>query len=216
MPAAGCDHIKACNTHKSPETYSGLRNIQIGEQAADKTRYQLVLGSLVHVAQCTRSDSYAGKCTGGFCLRALIEPSCSLVGCYTACGRDCRVWDFLWERQAAQGIQVRCKFCIVLGYPAEHYRLGGMHAVCMEGPCHGAVYYCGVNNGCGVSSLWSGCKRGRIASQGSQGPRLTFCFAVRTGRRGRGQSIETQLAILQGIACWVVSCCLCIVSLRST
>jgi hypothetical protein len=45
---------------------------------------------------------------------------------------------------------------------------------------------------------------------------LASLFVLLSGREGGAEGIETQLAILQGITWWVVSCDLCIVSLRST
>lgn len=40
----------------SPEVYAGLRQARDGEVMADKERYQSVLGSLLHMSQCTRPD----------------------------------------------------------------------------------------------------------------------------------------------------------------
>jgi hypothetical protein len=40
----------------SPETYSGLRAALEGESMADKLEYQRIVGSLLHLAQCTRPD----------------------------------------------------------------------------------------------------------------------------------------------------------------
>jgi hypothetical protein len=40
----------------SPESFSGLRAAQTGEPMADKLGYQKVIGSLLHLAQCTRPD----------------------------------------------------------------------------------------------------------------------------------------------------------------
>jgi hypothetical protein len=40
----------------SPESFSSLRAAQTGEPMADKLGYQKVIGSLLHLAQCTRPD----------------------------------------------------------------------------------------------------------------------------------------------------------------
>jgi hypothetical protein len=40
----------------SPEAYGELRGAQPGEPMTDKLRYQRVVGSLLHLAQCTRPD----------------------------------------------------------------------------------------------------------------------------------------------------------------
>jgi len=40
----------------SPETYAGLHSAKSGEPMADKLEYQSVIGSLLHLAQCTRPD----------------------------------------------------------------------------------------------------------------------------------------------------------------
>jgi hypothetical protein len=40
----------------SPETYANLRAATVGEQMADVDAYQSVVGSLLHLAQCTRPD----------------------------------------------------------------------------------------------------------------------------------------------------------------
>jgi hypothetical protein len=40
----------------TPEVFGELRGAQPGEPMADKRRYQQVVGSLLHLAQCTRSD----------------------------------------------------------------------------------------------------------------------------------------------------------------
>jgi hypothetical protein len=40
----------------TPETYAGLRSARPGEPMADRLRYQSIIGSLLHLAQCTRPD----------------------------------------------------------------------------------------------------------------------------------------------------------------
>jgi hypothetical protein len=40
----------------SPEVFGGLRGAQPGEPMADKLQYQRVVGSLSHLAQCSRPD----------------------------------------------------------------------------------------------------------------------------------------------------------------
>jgi hypothetical protein len=40
----------------SPEVYGELRGAQPGELVTDKLRYQQVVGSLLHLVQCTRPD----------------------------------------------------------------------------------------------------------------------------------------------------------------
>jgi hypothetical protein len=43
-------------TPMTPDTYAQLRAAQPGEDMADKLEYQSILGSLLHLAQCTRPD----------------------------------------------------------------------------------------------------------------------------------------------------------------
>jgi hypothetical protein len=40
----------------SPDCFSSLRAVQPGEAMADKLAYQRAIGSLMHLAQCTRPD----------------------------------------------------------------------------------------------------------------------------------------------------------------
>jgi hypothetical protein len=44
----------------SPETFSGLRKAQEGDTMGDKELYQSGIGSLLHLAQCTRPDIALG------------------------------------------------------------------------------------------------------------------------------------------------------------
>jgi hypothetical protein len=92
------------NGPMTPEVYGELRGAQPGEPMTDKLRYQRVVGSLLHLAQCTRPDialSVAALAANS------SEPSAQhFAGCGTVCGRDRNPWDHLWKKGAPTGILV--------------------------------------------------------------------------------------------------------------
>ena len=77
----------------SPETYDALRVTQPGEQLADRTQYQMVLGLLLYLAMCTRPDIasvvMALACYGSNPSRAhreALDDVVRYVGCTAARG----------------------------------------------------------------------------------------------------------------------------------
>ena len=56
LAAATCVAGERRSVPMSPDTFSGLRAAQTGEPMADVHAYQSVIGSLLHLAQCTRPD----------------------------------------------------------------------------------------------------------------------------------------------------------------
>ena len=55
--SASCGLTGECRgVPMSPDTYAGLRAVEDGEPTGDLEKYQSVVGSLLHLAQCTRPD----------------------------------------------------------------------------------------------------------------------------------------------------------------
>jgi hypothetical protein len=88
---------------------------------ADKLVYQQVVGSLLHLAQCTRPDiglpvsalaAYSAEPSEGHHTGVLD------IVRYGSVGHD------LWWQEAATGVLVRCKLCSVPGHTEEHHGLG--------------------------------------------------------------------------------------------
>jgi hypothetical protein len=110
------------------EVYAGLRDAHSGVPMADKQLYQQVLGSLLHLAQCTRPDIALPVSALGS-LRCCTNEGAS----YSSCGhceirwQHCSAGHHLWWEAEAPEILVRCKFCSVSGHTKKYNGLGCHH-----------------------------------------------------------------------------------------
>ena len=112
----------------SPDTYAGLRAAQPGELMAEVLQYQSLVGSLLHLAQCTRPDiavSSRGACQLQLSAHA-GAPRCAARRREVR-GQHCDARDHLRAHQQACGDLVRRQLRCLPGHAPEHHGLGGGH-----------------------------------------------------------------------------------------
>jgi hypothetical protein len=112
----------------SPETCSGLRGAQEGKSMADKLEYQCKVGSLLHLAQCTRPDiALAVGALSAFWCCAKREAPQNIAECGTICGKHSKKGDHFWEQREGLGGLVRRTLRNVPKHKAQHNRLDCDH-----------------------------------------------------------------------------------------
>jgi hypothetical protein len=95
----------------SPETYSGLRAAQEGESMADKLECQRIVGSLLHLAQCTRPDiALAVGALAAFCAAPTEKHHKTLLNVVRYVGSTVKRGITFWSSERALGVWCDANF----------------------------------------------------------------------------------------------------------
>jgi hypothetical protein len=141
----------------TPEAFCNLQSAQTGEHMADKEEYQEVVGSLLHLVQCTKPDlalavgALAKYCSApSFAHHAALLDVVKYVWCTASRGIT------FGHRRPPLEVWCDANFAVFLsGYKTEHHGLGrrNVRGSCGMGKQKAANYSC-LYNGGRVSSLW--------------------------------------------------------------